>query len=142
VRYAFRAFPLDQSCNPQLPRNAFPGACTVARLREGSLVAGGTGAAWKTHEWIAANPEAARAAAQAGQIPSALPGLLGVEGGQLTTAWAGTASQASVAGDIALARSFGLTKVPWIYVNERRVPEWKVMEQNVLARYIDAARVP
>lgn len=142
VRYAFRAFPLDQSCNPQLPRNAFPGACTVARLREGSLVAGGTGAAWKAHEWIVANPEAARAAAQAGQIPSALPGLLGVEGGQLTTAWAGTASQASVAGDIALARSFGLTKVPWIYVNERRVPEWKVMEQNVLARYIDAARVP
>ena len=140
VRYAFRAFPLDQSCNPQLPRNAFPGACAVAGLREGTGLVGGASAAWKAHQWIAANADAARAAALAGTLPNELPALLGLDAATLTAGWTGAPVQSAVAGDIALARRLGLTKVPWIYVNERRVPEWKVMEQNILPRYLDAAR--
>lgn len=140
VRYAFRAFPLDQSCNPQLPRDAFPGACSLARLREGAGLVGGAVAAWKAHEWIAGNPQGAREMTRAGTLAPEFLARMGLDGAALHASWKSAPVDGAVAGDIALARTLGLTKVPWIYVNERRVPEWKLIEQNFLPRYLDAAR--
>src|SRR5690606_131774 len=41
IRYAFRHFPVDQSCNASSPMTLHPAACAAAQVREAAFLVGG-----------------------------------------------------------------------------------------------------
>src|SRR6185503_1251954 len=52
IRYEFRYYPIDQSCNSYVPRTMFPNACRAAAAAEAAGQIGGMEAFWRMHEWL------------------------------------------------------------------------------------------
>ena len=54
VRYVFRHFPSDQSCNPRLTATKSPLGCRAAAAAEAAAIVGGNDAFWKMHRRLLA----------------------------------------------------------------------------------------
>ncbi len=131
VRYEFRHFPVDQTCNPWVQTTLHPGACRAARAAESAGRLGGAAAFWRMHALLMAARDGSdaglRAAARgAGLDPGAL--LAGMD-----------AASDLVAQDAAAASQLGVTGIPMIFVNGRFVPQWRIEGANVLERLIGEA---
>jgi protein-disulfide isomerase len=135
VRYEFRHYPFDRSCNPAVPQTIHPDACRLARADAAATMIESRERAWKFHAALlrlstgAAIPDPVPAAAAEAGIH--LPTLLStMELPEVVSA---------IAADQAAAGSLGLAGIPFIFVNGRFVPTWRVEGADTLARMIDEA---
>ena len=115
VAVYFMNYPLDNACNPKLPRATHPGACTVAL---GSICAHYQGKFDAYHDRAFStelhNPQAAdvvRLAGEAGLNAAALEGCLD-----------DPKTKADLAAQIAEGNRLGITATPTLYINGKKLP--------------------
>ena len=115
VAVYFMNYPLDNTCNPKLPRATHPGACTVAL---GSICAHYQGKFDAYHDRVFStelhNPQAAdvvRLAGEAGLNAAALEGCLD-----------DPKTKADLAAQIAEGNRLGITATPTLYINGKKLP--------------------
>ncbi len=137
VRYEFRYFPVDQSCNPSTPRTQYPGACLAARAAEAANVLHGADGFRFMHEWLMNN----RSNLNQQTLMAAAPSL-GFSQSDLSSTLDVDAVSARIKGDGAEAIRQGLTSVPTFYLNGRPVPRWKAGDKSILPRLLDEAAKP
>jgi protein-disulfide isomerase/uncharacterized membrane protein len=112
----FKNYPLDQECNPELPRSTHPGACQLAL---GAICAQYQGKFPAYHNRVFAaeglrTPQASdvvRLAGEAGLNPDAMRGCL--EDPQ---------AKADLAAQIEEGRRIGINATPTLYVNGKKLP--------------------
>ena len=115
VAVYFMNYPLDNACNPKLPRATHPGACTVAL---GSICAHYQGKFDAYHDRVFStelhNPQAAdvvRLAGEAGLNAAALEGCLD-----------DPKTKADLAAQIAEGNRLGITATPTLFINGKKLP--------------------
>ncbi len=111
----FKNFPLDNSCNPKLPRAAHPGSCTLAL---GAICAQNQGKFEAYHDRVFGselrNPQPAdvvRLAGEAGLSAAAMEGCLD-----------DPATKAVLAAEIAEGNRLGVSSTPTVFVNGKKLP--------------------
>lgn len=134
VRYAYRHFPADQKCNPTVPRSFHPLACRLARTAETAAVVGGEEAFWKVHAFILAKHQAFTDADL-----RAFCEENGLGAGAILKGRDDKPIVDSLADDVAAGQAAGVTELPWLIVNNRRVPRWVLDEGDVLEQIVSEA---
>lgn len=133
VRYSFRHFPLDPECAPSVPAS-HPGACLAARAAEAARSLGGPSAFERFHAWLMEAPfpldesrlrEGAR--------------VTGLDPGALLATARGDAALAMVRADAEAARRLGVHSIPFLFLDGRRVPRWKLEGVDLLALLLEEA---
>jgi protein-disulfide isomerase len=134
VRYSFRHYPIDESCNPSATRTLHPLACRMAQAVEAAGRLGGVDAYWKMHEWVMTNQksfsDAGLRAAASGMGLDPAPLLAEMESPEVASA---------IAADSTAARQLGLRGVPFMFVDSKRVPFWALEGQPLPERIIEEA---
>ena len=115
VAVYFKNYPLDNACNPKLPRSTHPGACNLAL---GAVCAHYQGKFEAYHDKVFStelrNPQPAdvvRLAGEAGLNAAALEGCLD-----------DPKTKADLAAQIDEANRLGITSTPTVYVNGKKLP--------------------
>jgi protein-disulfide isomerase/uncharacterized membrane protein len=137
VRYEFRLFPVDQTCNPRAPRTLFPAACTAARAATAARLLGGSdgGAAWRAmHTWLFNNRDRTTPQTLADGAPA-----LGLDANALSIAMQTSDATALLNADIETVARLGIGSIPAIFVSGRQVPRWELDGQSLLDRILDEA---
>ncbi len=136
VRYEFRHFPFDQTCNPSISTTKFPFGCTAARaaLAAGRLT-GGEGY-WDMHVWLMENQLSldqallTRAATEIGIDPTLLMNTMNAP-----------SIASAIQSDCQIAKNLGLSSIPFVFINGRWAPRWSHdTDKEMLAKMLDAAR--
>ena len=128
VVFIFKHYPLDQACNPTLPRNVHPGSCRLAAVAE---CAHEQGKFWELHDRIfAKGPEyqPAQLNADAAQI--------GLDMGRFTSCLDGGRGMEAVKRDIAEAQRIGVTSTPTYVING--LPTSGVMPPSMFDEFLRA----
>jgi protein-disulfide isomerase/uncharacterized membrane protein len=135
VRYSFRHYPFDKSCNASLQvETRHPRACRAAQAAEAAGRLGGVDAYWRMHEWLFANRtrfDDARLLAAAGEM--------GLDPDALVREMASTDVASAIARDCAASRPTGLTGIPHFFVNDRNVPFWNLEKAPLVERILQEA---
>jgi protein-disulfide isomerase/uncharacterized membrane protein len=132
TRYAFRHYPIDQACNPVTPRTLHPRACLASRAAEAAGMIAGNDGYWAMHAWLfrdldRVNEETLREAAVE----------LGIDQGSLFTEMRSRSVGDAIAADAQAGKSLGLSSVPYIFINGKRVPRWRM--EGTLDAMVEAA---
>ncbi|GMU80971.1 MAG: hypothetical protein AMXMBFR47_08420 [Planctomycetota bacterium] len=132
VRYSFMHYPANTECNPTLPQTIHARACWAAKIAEAVRIKSGDDAFWRVHAWLMANQKSlTESALLAAAHDLAIDGPVTVADATRGVAGARITQQSQI------GKSLGLTAIPWIYVNGKRVEIWETQGQNVLARVLD-----
>lgn len=132
VKYTFRHFPGDKSCNTKLPRNIFPQGCLASRSAEAAGLLGGEAGYWKMHDWLMKNQsgfgyDAARRAAR----------TLGLEPDRFVASLEDARVAQAIQNDIDAAEAVRVDQIPKIYIQGKWVRTWTREGDNVLERIVD-----
>lgn len=120
VRYVFRDFPLDSTCNDLLPKQINAGACAASRWTIAAGLIGGDSAYWSAHEYIVyhrGKPEdlSVQKVAEAASVDPAA----------LERAAAAPKVEQILSANISLAKQMKIDTSPTIYINGRMVKGWR-----------------
>jgi protein-disulfide isomerase len=139
IRYEYRHFPFDQSCNPFVPRTVYPSSCMAARAAEAAGMLGGNDAFWKMQQWLLANQPAV-AAGFNGDVLQRAATAAGIDAAALMAKMSDAALHSRLQQDIRAAQPFIRQGVPTLMINGRWAPRWKLEGADILADIIAAAR--
>lgn len=141
VRFEFRHYPFNQECNPTVPRTQHALACRAARSAEAARIVGGADAFWQMHEWLCA-----RQAQLSDALLAAGAAELGLDAARFAAALADPAVGELIAGDCNAGKQLGLSEIPMLLINGRRVPRWQMRDRpdgEILERILrEAAKSP
>jgi protein-disulfide isomerase len=136
VRYEFRHFPVNPDCNPAAETKLHPLACLAALAAEAFAVLQGEDGFWTMHDWLVTHREGFDHAA----LEAGAQGL-GVGREALWDALLKPELPARIAEDALAAKQLGLTSIPLIFVNGKRVDRWKAGDEDLLPAIVaEAAR--
>ncbi len=133
-QYSFRHFPADRACNGLAERTIHPLACVAAKAAEAAALLGGLDAFWFVHGWLMSHasdftePGLSEAVAGFGLDPDALWDAMTL-----------AEPQRAIEEDASAARTLGVTSIPLIFVNGKRVPRFRLGEENLLPRIVEEA---
>lgn len=135
IRYEFRCYPLNASCNPTVARSDNLMACitTQAALAAGLLQ--GEDGYWRMHEWLMDNREGMY---EEGLMAGAAK--LGFDRNQLTVAMRNQAIDRAIADSAKAAADAKLKTLPWLFINGRQVPRFYGRKEDILGRIFDEAK--
>ncbi len=135
IRYNFVHFPVNQACNSVVPFTKHANACNAAFFAEAADLAGGPDAFWKIHEVLMNNRLG---------LAHLTAALIAPEGGVDMAVYQDALAQPwvreQVEADVHAAKPLNLTSIPAIYVNGKLVRNWKVENENVLAKILEVAK--
>ncbi len=131
--YSFRHFPLDPACDPSAPA-LHPGACLAARAAEAAFEVGGEASFRAMHERLM---ELADLPGEAALVQEAR--VLGLDAARFTGALTSGRTLALVRSDVASARGLGITSIPCLFVQQRRVPRWRLEGEPLVERILEEA---
>ena len=120
----FKNYPLEQSCNPSVPRTIHPGACNLAL---GAVCAQDQGKFWAYHDRVFEAPPANPGIAEV----VALAGAAGLDGSALAGCMNGSSARDRLAAEIAEARAARVDATPTVFINGRRLPRVNDFVQTV-----------
>ncbi|MBX3386618.1 MAG: thioredoxin domain-containing protein [Phycisphaeraceae bacterium] len=134
VRYVFRHFPGDNTCNQRVSRVFFQHGCLTARAAEAAGVVGGEQGYWAMHAWLLQNQanmsvEAVRRGAAA----------VGLNADAVVQAMNSPAVEQAIQDDIAAAARLNVGQIPCVYVNGKFVPRWSREGDDVMGRIVEEA---
>lgn len=136
VRIAHRHCPQDPACNPDPKYRAggHPGACQAARAAEAARIVGGAAAylryrdlLFERQALLPARPEARQSAAERSRLAD-WAAEIGLDRTAFERAMGSDAAAARVQADVQLARELGLSAMPVIYLDGRRLRNWSRSE--------------
>ena len=137
IRYEFRHYPFDQSCNSGVAQTVHPFGCMAARGAEAGAGLGGNGAYWKMHDWllahqVALNDDLLRQGAQSA----------GVDPAEMRTKMNDPAIATIVTQDAQLGRALVVQGIPTLYVNGKWAPRWRLEGADILDAIVQQASAP
>lgn len=132
--YEFRHFPANTACNQAVTENHHPLACRMARTAEAARLLGGSGAFHRMHQWLF---EHRQDYSDAGVRSLAVD--LGLDPNLLIAATRDARVIEAVQVDVSTGASLGITSIPAIYINGRRLETWKTRDGELLTRTLDLA---
>lgn len=135
IRYNFVHFPVNQGCNPVVPFTKHANACNAAFFAEAAELGGGPDAFWKIHE-VLMNNRLGLAHLTAALLAPEGSMELGVYQDALAQPWV----RQQVEEDAKAAKPLNLASLPAIYVNGKLVRNWKVENENLLPKILEAAK--
>ena len=134
IQYAFRSYPFNNECNPDIPDRRHPLACRAAQAAKAAGTIGGRDGFWKLHTWLMENPDKLDDQALAAGATS-----VGLDAAALLAAMPQDDVRSAIAADIATGKPLGLRSIPWIIINGRWVPRWSLDDKSVLDRMFEEA---
>lgn len=134
VNYVFRYYPMNQECNPVVSRSLFPRACKAALAAEAAGIVGGDDAWLAMHLWLMDYPELVtddglRTAAES----------IGLPAEAFLDEMGSAAASAGIAEDSQIAKTMGLRAIPFLFVDDRQVPRWRLEGRDIIKRIIAEA---
>jgi protein-disulfide isomerase len=133
LRYSFAHFPVNKDCNPVTQVTKFD-SCRAALAAEAAEVMLGAEGFWKAHDWLMLNKGVVTDQTLAG-----LAGHLGVDDAALMAGMQNPVPAGVVRGHAQAAGGLGIQGIPLIFINGRLVPRFKLDNENLLPRMIEAA---
>jgi hypothetical protein len=140
IKYAFRPFPVDDSCNAGVSGypTKYDGSCQLSKLVEAVNLLSGNEKRWEMHDWILSQQQPV-SVTKAMDEASRLSGL---DYGVLQDVMGGIDVSNRVRLDIMSKNGVWRRGLPVITVNGRYVPKWKsksVSAQEFFKRIVDIA---
>jgi protein-disulfide isomerase len=132
MRYTFRHYPINESCNSVAARTLHAHACDAAKAAEAAGTLGGDEGYWAMHEWIMANQ---RNLGDEALLQAAVE--LGYDETAFLAAMNSPEAARAITVDATAGKRMGLTGVPLIYVNGKKIPRWR--KEGVLDAIIEEA---
>lgn len=127
VRVVYRHYPMDQSCNPNMPRTISQQGCWAARAAEAAGMLGGNDGFWRMHQWLFDNQSKFNDAALRAAAPS-----LGFNADELLREMNSPRVQAAIDTDVKAGKLYVQRGIPTVYANGKWVGRWKIGDANVL----------
>lgn len=145
VRYNFRHFPVDESCNDVTSRTIFPKSCIGHRAAEAAGQLGGTDAYWKMHAYIY---DHVKDLSVNGVVQEAAS--IGLDADKFKAKMNSPEVKAAIMEDARGAKPTKDTKsmaqillyrggIPTVYINGKVVPRWKLRDEIVITKILDKA---
>lgn len=134
VRYTFRHYPFNQSCNPVVTRTAHEHACRAAQAAEVAGILGGEDAYWEMHRWLIENSEDIGDGPLLAQVDR-----MGLDGATFQRTMPSARVSGAIREDSAKGKGLGLNGVPYIHINNKRVTRWRIADDHRLRELIDVA---
>lgn len=130
----WRHYPIDEMCNPNTGRTAYPNACIIARAVEAAGILGGDDGYWRMHDYMLDNqgdfsPAVIQRAAAA----------VGLDYARLQDTMNSPEVATAIVDDCNTGKSVGLRQVPWVFINGKRAPRWQQNENSYLAEMLEHA---
>jgi protein-disulfide isomerase/uncharacterized membrane protein len=132
VRYVFRDFPLDSTCNDLVKQQINPKACQASRWAIAARTIGGDPAYWKAHDWVVRHRDN-----PAGLTVDRLAKAIGLDVAALQKASETPQAYKVVEENLALAKRIAVNSSPTIFVNGKQVAGWRT--PGLLDRVVAAA---
>ncbi|MBU0637434.1 MAG: thioredoxin domain-containing protein [Planctomycetes bacterium] len=132
--YAFRHYPVDQGCNPEVKSTMHPQACLAARAAEAAGALGGAEGYWRMHDWLMDHQDGLNAKTLREAVPQ-----LGLEADVFFATLDDAAVATAIVEDVHAAKQLGLRSIPMVFVNEKWVPRWLREGDRVLERILEEA---
>ncbi len=134
VKYVFRHFPANTDCNPVVTKTINPMACRASMAAEAAGKLAGVRGYWAMHEWLmdmedSLSDSLLRSAAKD----------IGIDPDRLLDEMESTDISDALKEDVTAAQRLNARAIPWIYVNGKRVPGWRLKDFNILADIIEEA---
>jgi protein-disulfide isomerase len=134
IRYEFRYFPADQSCNPHVQRSPYPLGCKAARIAEAAGQLGGPDVYWRMHDWLMSNQQQFTDANLRAFAPT-----IGLSPDVLLATTESTQVSEAIAGDVSIGQRLHITSIPRVSVNGKLVARWNLTGEFIMARVIEEA---
>jgi protein-disulfide isomerase/uncharacterized membrane protein len=123
LRIVYKHYPLNRACNPGLSADIHPDACEASEAAEAARQLGGSEAFWKMHDVLFRSQDSfgqqpwKTLAQEVGLDPAALAGLIGSR-----------AHHNRIVEDTELGRRLGLRSTPTVYLDGRKMEEWRRLD--------------
>ncbi|UCD75501.1 MAG: DsbA family protein [Phycisphaerales bacterium] len=134
VSYVFRHYPMDQECNPVAGRSLHPRACKAAKAVEAAGILGGRAAWWQMHQWLVDHHESVSDEALRAVVES-----VSWDRDAFIEAMGSAAAAEGIAEDARVAKALGLRSIPFVFVNGKQVPRWRLAGTDIIERIIAEA---
>ena len=135
ARYSFRHYPLNSVCNPHFTRkDGSPTSCLASRAVEAAGRLGGTPAAWKMHDWLMETESFTT------NDIRRVANSIGLDPTLHRTRMQDEDLDEIIAADARAASQMGLASIPFVFVNDRRVPRWRHDKLPVIETILEEAR--
>ncbi len=134
TRVIYRQFPFNQACNPGVARTLYEDACLAAGAAVAAGLEAGPDGFWKMHAWLMTHRDGVDDTALAAAAEAC-----GLEAGRLRDAARSDAVLASIRQQAQSGARLGVSSIPTVYVNGRRVPRWKHRDLPVVLHVIEQA---
>lgn len=121
VRYTFRPYPFSSTCNEHISSPRHPYACRAARAVEAAGRLGGDDVYWAMHTWLMEHFDSLSDAVVRGKAVQ-----LGLDPETLFAEMEKPEVAAAIDEDIQAGKRLGVRGIPWIFVDNRRVPRWQL----------------
>ena len=137
IRYEFRCYPLNNSCNPTVPRSDNLMACLATRTAIAAGFLDGADGYWRMHDWLIANREGMY---EKGVMEAAK--TLGFDRAKLAATMKQNEVDLVISENAAAAAKMKLKYLPWLFVNARQVPKFYGDADRILSGIFDEALKP
>lgn len=127
VRIVFKNYPLDMACNENMTRPNFLHSCKAAVM---ARCAGDQDRFWEMHDAIYALPQISVSALDA------LPAEIGIAGDAYDACIASESAQGDIQADIAQGSSLGVTGTPSIFINDRKMPSYRLQSIEAIVDHL------
>ncbi|QYK47692.1 MAG: thioredoxin domain-containing protein [Phycisphaeraceae bacterium] len=138
LRYTFRHYPVNRTCNPYVQQVTFPFSCAASRAAETAGELAGEAGYWHMHDWLLANQSDLNEQKIVAEAMT-LADEHGFDLQKFMDTYRGRSVQAALDQDIRGAQRVGVQSLPTITLNGRKVPRWIVGDEVVLDAIIDEA---
>ncbi|TVQ53828.1 MAG: hypothetical protein EA377_07160 [Phycisphaerales bacterium] len=136
VRYAFRSFPLDESCNDLLSSTAHESGCLIAAALEAAADVGGRPGYHALHEWIIEYDDVVTGEALAEAV-----GQFGMDEDEWLERWRSSPVHEAVRGHIAIVDEINTRLVvPQLFIDGRWAPRFELDDADLLGTMVNEAR--
>jgi protein-disulfide isomerase len=134
IRFDFRHFPVNQACNPEVPRTVRQDGCLAAQAVEAAGLLGGTETYWLMLDWVVQN----RGQLSMASIRAAAPAM-GLDPDALQAMMQSPQVAQGIAADARAGKRQRLRGIPAVVVNEKFVPRWKLQGADIMGTIVQEA---
>lgn len=152
VRYNFRHFPVDESCNDVTSKTIFPKSCIAHRAVEAAAALGGKDAYWKMHAYVFSQQGKDAEGKDMLSVETVVEyaNAIGLDANAFSAKMNSPEVKAAIMEDARGAKPSKETKnmnvillyrggIPTVFINGKVVPRWKLKDDVVIGKILDKA---
>ena len=134
ARYTFRHFPVNTSCNSAIRRTMNSRACWGSKAAQAAGYLAGQEGYWRMHNWLLNNQSRFNDQSLRQVAPE-----LGFNTDALLSEMNSTKTAQAIANDVRAGERLNVQGVPYVFINGKRLPRWKLEGHDILQQVIDEA---